>query len=235
MPAPYCSGPAISAGNAPLLRLWQAGQRLIWASTWCRGFSKTMSMRVRRSWSWQGVWRRSWPQHAQALTGEHSTVSMVRVLWQRPWCSPWPWVLRPGRVAVSSSFSVCDGGRLELRLFLGVCFSMNTAISSSNSASRAWNKTLLSRPTLPAAHRRSSSPVRASNSWRRLALLRLAILKGAGVGLAAIPVNETTASNNGWILDCQSLIRRFFVVSGTDSQESNSHWRVLPLGRARRP
>ena len=58
-------------------------------------------------------------------------------------CS-WPLAWVPGRVAVSSSLGVCEGGRLELRLFFGVCFSMNTAISSSNSISRAWNRAWLS-------------------------------------------------------------------------------------------
>ena len=57
----------------------------------------------------------------------------------------------------------------------GVCFSMNTAISSSNSISSASNSARLSALILPAAHSDSNRALSASNSVRSDALLTVAM------------------------------------------------------------
>ena len=51
-------------------------------------------------------------------------------------------------------------------LLLGVCFSMNTAINTSNSISRASNRARLSALILPPAHSDSKRALSASNSAR---------------------------------------------------------------------
>ncbi len=71
---------------------------------------------------------------------------------------------------------VCDDGLLELALFFGVRFSMNTTISTSNNMSMAWNRARLSAAILPEAHRRSNSPFSASNSSRSDCLLTVAMI-----------------------------------------------------------
>lgn len=43
---------------------------------------------------------------------------------------------------------------MELRLLFGVCFSMNTTMSSSNNINKAQNSAWVSPVTLPSAHRR---------------------------------------------------------------------------------
>jgi len=80
-----------------------------------------------------------------------------------------------GWEVLCSSLLVCEGGRLELLLLLGVCFSMNTAISSSNSISRAWTKAWISAVTWPSAHRRSKRSFRVAKSSRRELWLTLAM------------------------------------------------------------
>ena len=79
-------GTAIDPGGIPpsfAPRHW--GQRLISASTWLTTFSKTMSIRVRRSYPLEGMRLRSSPQVPQACTGMTSTVSTVRVFSLRLW------------------------------------------------------------------------------------------------------------------------------------------------------
>ncbi len=43
-----------------------------------------------------------------------------------------PLPLAPGRERAVASSRLCEAGRLELAELFGVCFSMNTAINSSN-------------------------------------------------------------------------------------------------------
>ena len=78
--------------------------------------------------------------------------------------------LAPGRERAVASLGLCEAGRLELALLLGVCFSMNTAISSSNSISRASTRARLSALIFPAAHSDSKRAFSASNSVRSDAL-----------------------------------------------------------------
>ena len=83
--------------------------------------------------------------------------------------------LAPGRERAVASFGLCEAGRLELAGLFAVCFSMNTAISSSNSISRASTRARLSALILPAAHSDSNRAFSASNSVRSDALFTVAI------------------------------------------------------------
>ena len=65
---------------------------------------------------------------------------------------------------------------LELVLSFWVRFSMNTAISTSNSISMAWNRARLSAAILPSADRRSNCAFNVSNSSLRDFLLTLAMI-----------------------------------------------------------
>ncbi len=85
---------------------------------------------------------------------------------------PLPWV--PARVSAVPSCGVCEAGLLELVLFCGVFLSMNTAISTFRSISRASIKALLSAVILPSARSCAKRPWRAANSSRRDSLLTLA-------------------------------------------------------------
>ena len=62
-----------------------------------------------------------------------------------------------------------------MALLLGVCFSMNTAINTSNSISRASNRARLSALIVPAAHSDSKRAFSASNSARSEDLFTVAI------------------------------------------------------------
>ena len=62
-----------------------------------------------------------------------------------------------------------------MALLLGVCFSMNTAINSSNSISRASNRARLSALILPSTHSDSKRALSASNSARSEDLFTVAI------------------------------------------------------------
>ena len=133
-----------------------------------------MSIWVHRSCPLQRTLCRSSPHSSQKLTGERSTLSTVRVLPERDSVSslPLPWV--PGRVSAVLSFWVCEEGLLELVLFFGVFFSMNTAISTCSSISRASNRARLSAETLPSVQSRPKRSLSAPNSSRRDSLLTLA-------------------------------------------------------------
>ena len=132
-----------------------------------------MSMSVRRSWPVHAVSARSSPQRAQDSTASTLTCSRVRVLAHCASLVEGPLPLAPGRAVASSG--LCEAGRLELALLFGVCFSMNTAISTLNSISRASNSARLSALILPAAHSDSKRAFRASNSARNDALFTVAM------------------------------------------------------------
>ena len=68
-------------------------------------------------------------------------------------------------------------------LLLGVCFSMNTAINTSNSISRASNRARLSALILPPAHSDSKRALSASNSARSECLFTVAIGVDLPLGL----------------------------------------------------
>ena len=70
-----------------------------------------------------------------------------------------------------------------MALLLGVCFSMNTAINSSNSISRASTRARLSALILPSAHSDSKRAFSASNSARSEDLFTVAIAAGLPLGL----------------------------------------------------
>ena len=94
--------------------------------------------------------------------------------------------LATGRVRAVASLGLCEAGRLELALLFGVCFSMNTAISGSNSISRASNWARLSPGLiLPVPHSDSKRAYNASNSVRSNALFTVSI---AGYPTAEFPV-----------------------------------------------
>jgi len=84
---------------------------------------------------------------------------------------PLRWV--PGRVIAVSSFGVCEAGLLELVLLFGVFFSMNTAMSTFSSISRASTRARLSAVILPSAHSCAKRPWSAPNCSRRDSLLTL--------------------------------------------------------------
>ena len=85
---------------------------------------------------------------------------------------PLPWV--PVRVTAVSSFGVCDEGLLELVLFLGVFFSMKTAINTRSSISSASKRARLSAVIFPSVHSWAKRSLSVSNSSRRDCLLTLA-------------------------------------------------------------
>ena len=93
--------------------------------------------------------------------------------------------LAPGRERAVASFALCEAGRLELAELFAVCFSMNTAISSSNSTSRASTSARLCALILPAAHSASNRAFSASNSLRSDALLTVAIYRSASTAIIA--------------------------------------------------
>ena len=70
-----------------------------------------------------------------------------------------------------------------MALLLGVCFSMNTAINTSNSISRASTIARLSALILPSAHSDSKRAFSASNSARSEDLFTVAIGAGLPLGL----------------------------------------------------
>ena len=140
-------------------------------------------MRVRRSWPRQAASERSSPQRWHASTRSTRTLSRVRVLAQRSSFDAGPLPLAPGRVRAVSSLGLREAGRLELMLLLGVCFSMNTAISTLNSISRASTRARLSAFILPSAHSDAKRPSSASNSARSECLFTVAM----GAGLARLP------------------------------------------------
>ena len=127
-------------------------------------------MRVRRSWPRQSVSARSSPQRAQRSTVSTLTCSRVRVLAQCPALCAGPLALAPARASAVSSSPVREDGRLELALPLGVVFSINTAISTANSASRASNRARVCGLIVPSAHSASKRALSVSNScmseWR---------------------------------------------------------------------
>ena len=94
-----------------------------------------------------------------------------------------------------SSSGVWEEGRLELALPFGVVFSMNTAISSLNSVSRAWNRARESAFTLPSAHSVSNCASRASNSSRNECRLTVAMTAQCSTSTAIIA--PSTARRSG--------------------------------------
>ena len=104
--------------------------------------------------------------------------------------------LAPGRERAVASLGLCEAGRLELALLLGVCFSMNTAISSSNSISRASTRARLSALILPAAHSDSKRAFSASNSVRSDALFTVAIYRSASTAIIAPSTARRSASGS---------------------------------------
>ena len=78
-----------------------------------------------------------------------------------------------------------------------VCFSMNTAISSSNSISRASNRVRLSGGILPAAHSASNRAFSASNSARNDALFTVAIAGYRSASTAIIAPSTARRSPTG--------------------------------------
>jgi len=88
-----------------------AGQDLSSASTWLTTFSKTMSMRVRRSCCLTGRIGQIGATAAQVVTGAMATVSTVRVWRARSKGGSGPLDWLPGREAVSSSLGVREGAR----------------------------------------------------------------------------------------------------------------------------
>ena len=107
-------------------------------------------------------------QHPDALAG-----AGVGAAFSRSMRGPLP--LAPGRVRAVSSLGLREAGRLELMLLLGVCFSMNTAINTLNSISRASNRARLSALILPSAHSDANRPSSASNSARSDCLFTVAM------------------------------------------------------------
>ena len=105
--------------------------------------------------------------------------------------------LAPARVRAVASLGLCEAGRLELALLFGVCFSMNTAISSSNSISRASNRVRLSGLILPAAHSDSNRALSASNSVRSDALFTVAIAGYRSASTAIIAPSTARRSASG--------------------------------------
>ena len=79
----------------------------------------------------------------------------------------------------------------------GVCFSMNTAISSSNSISRASTRARLSGGILPAAHSASNRALSASNSVRSDALFTVAIARYRSASTAIIAPSTARRSPTG--------------------------------------
>ena len=82
-----------------------------------------------------------------------------------------------------------------MALLFGVCFSMNTAISTLNSISRASNSARLSALILPSAHSDSKRAFSASNSERSDALLTVAIAGYRSASTAIIA--PSTARRSG--------------------------------------
>ena len=118
------------------------------------------------------------------------TYSRVRVLAQRSPLDEGPLPLAPGRVR-AVSVGALRGGEAGVGLLLGVCFSMNTAINSSNSISRASNRARLSALILPAAHSDSKRAFSASNSARSEDLFTVAIAAGLPRASTAIIAPST--------------------------------------------
>ena len=145
---------------------------------------------------------RSSPQPLHTRTLETRTVSTVRVLAQRLSPSTFPLPLAPARVRAVSSLAVCEGGLLELVLSFPVCFSMNTAMSNSNSISSASNRARLSADILPAADSCSNRPLSVSNSSRRDCLLTVAMVayasSSASTAIIAARTATRSARGNPW-------------------------------------
>ena len=84
-----------------------------------------------------------------------------------------------------------------MALLFGVCFSMNTAISSSKSISRALNRARESSFILPAAHSDSNCPLRVSNSSRNECLFTVAMTAQRSASVAIIAPSTARRSGTG--------------------------------------
>ena len=121
-----------------------------------------------------------------ALGGRAVRLSTTRRLGPSPSSRAFgPLPLAPGRARAVSSASVWELGRPEFVEPFGVPFSMNTAISSSNSISRASNRARASSPIPPDSRSDSKRALSASNSERSDALLTVATAYSASTAMTA--------------------------------------------------
>ncbi len=193
-PWPYCKGPGMSAGNRPRFPARQRGQVLISASTVNSRVSKTRSTRTRRPRPVGSTPARPPRQERHSATGAVSTSTTRRFGPSRPARSFGPLPLAPGRPRALPSDPACEPGRPELREFFGVSFSMNTAISTCKSISRASTGARPSALILPAAHSASNRPLRASNSGRSDALFTVATGYSASTAMIAASTASRSAA-----------------------------------------
>ena len=104
-----------------------------------------------------------------------------------------PLALAPGRRRAVPSGSAWELGSPELREPFGVRLSMNTAISSCRSVSRASTRARLSGLIPPCAHNSSKRPWSASNSERSDAVLTRATGYSASTAMSAASTASRSA------------------------------------------